>query len=159
MRHSPVTSGRHSGGHATRNFLMLPDCLSLRFASEIQEPVRSRMLYAFQVFAAIYDYRVVDADSGVDSLCCVYGAGNTWQRGNRTFPIPARYRTAKPGQVSSKAVKHRYGGEDICLFHDLDVASGNPDWLGELFEWLSSSHEMQATGRDSSGRIPYSESV
>ncbi len=138
---------------------MLHDCLSLTFSSEIREPVRSRILYAFQVFAAIYDYRVVDADSGVDALCCVYGGGNTRQRGSLSFPIPARYRTGKPGQFPSKAVKHRYGGEDICLFHDLDDATGNPDWLGELFEWLSSSHGIQTTGRDSSGRIPYSESV
>jgi hypothetical protein len=134
-------------------------CLSLIFASETREPVRSRILYAFQVFAAIYDYRVVEADSSVDALCCVYGDRGMRQRGSRSFHIPARYRTGKPGRLWSKNVKHRYGGEDVYLFHDVDDATGNPDWLGELFEWLSSSHEMQATDRDAAGRIPYCESI
>jgi len=133
--------------------------IALNFAGEIQEPIRSRIVYAFQVFAAIYNYQLVEANRSPDAIRCVYGEAGNRQRGSRTFRIPARYRTRKPGEPSPKAVKYRYGGEDIHLFYGVDESTGNPDWLGELFEWLSSSHEMNATGRDSVGRIPYSESI
>jgi len=58
-----------------------------------------------------------------------------------------------------KLTKHSYADETICLFHGIDEATGNPDWLGEIFEWLSSSHEMSLQGRDAVGRIPYSEMI
>jgi len=52
----------------------------------------------------------------------------------------------------------RYAGEELLLVHGVDQA-GRPDWLGEIFEWLSSSLELGISGRDSAGRIPYSETV
>jgi O-antigen ligase len=40
-----------------------------------------------------------------------------------------------------------------------DESTGNPDWLGEIFEWLSCGHEMGIVRRDGVGRIPYSEMI
>ena len=81
------------------------------------------------------------------------------RRESGTLYVPARYRIRKPGEASSRAVQRQYAGEDLYLFYGVDEFTGNPDWLGEIFEWLSSSHEMQATARDAIGRIPFFETV
>jgi hypothetical protein len=131
----------------------------LSVGSEIQEPIRPRIFYAFRVFAAIYNYRLVESDRSPNAIRCFYGEADRTRRDVHTLQIPARYRPRKPGEPSPLAVKRRYAGEDVCLFYGIDELTGNPDWLGELFEWLSSSHEMHAIGRDSINRISYSESV
>src|SRR5208282_3353617 len=55
--------------------------------------------------------------------------------------------------------KHRYADEDVYLAFGTDAASGRPDWLGEIFLWLSCSQEISIAERDSVGRIPYSGTV
>ncbi len=52
-----------------------------------------------------------------------------------------------------------YAQEELYLFHGRDPISGNPDWLGEIFEWLSAAGERGAPERDSIGRISYEQSV
>jgi hypothetical protein len=47
----------------------------------------------------------------------------------------------------------------MYLSHGVDETTGNPDWLGEIFEWISSSYEMCITKRDSVGRIPFCEMI
>jgi hypothetical protein len=73
--------------------------------------------------------------------------------------IPARYRFIPAGEANLPLTKHQYAGKDFHLAHGLDAATGNPDWLGELFIWLSGSHEMAATERDAVGRIPYARTI
>jgi len=45
------------------------------------------------------------------------------------------------------------------LSFGVDARSGRPDWLGELFLWLSGGYETNIHARDGVGRIPYSETV
>jgi hypothetical protein len=45
------------------------------------------------------------------------------------------------------------------LFHGVDEVAENPDWLGEIFEWISSSLEANISARDSVGRIPYAGTI
>jgi hypothetical protein len=133
--------------------------LCLKFGGEIAGPVRSRVSYAFKVFAAIYGHTVVDADSGQEATCCLYGENPRTERGSHTFSIPARYRARSADLPAPRLLKYSYAGEELYLFFGLDQITGNPDWLGELFEWISSSHERSVKRRDSVGRIPYSETV
>lgn len=133
--------------------------IALDFGDDVQEPVRARIFYAFQVFAAVYGYRLLESDLHSATIRCTYGETSRAQRIRGALHIPALYRITKTGELSTRAVKHRYAGEELCLFYGTDPVTGNPDWLGEIFWWLSSSHEMQATGRDAIGRIPFSESV
>lgn len=45
--------------------------IALDFTCEVQEPIRSRIFYAFQVFAAIYGYRVVaEPTRELDAIRC-----------------------------------------------------------------------------------------
>jgi hypothetical protein len=128
--------------------------LSLTFADGIAEVARHRLRYSLRVFAAIFDYGVAeDARSGTTR--CFYGDANAAPDGY--FHIPARYSAvSRRGQ---ELLKWQYAGEDFHLFYGLDPIARRPDWLGEIFEWLSCSHERDSVGRDSLGRIPYSSSI
>ena len=45
-------------------------------------------------------------------------------------------------------------GEATVLIHG-PAGEGNPDWLGEIFEWVSCADEYSVTRRDAIGRIPF----
>jgi hypothetical protein len=117
------------------------------------------MSYAFRVFAAIYNHPVVDADSGQADICCFYGSTPPRNGNSRAFRLPARYRDIPIQNGSRNLTKHCYSGEDFHLAFGVDAASGQPDWLAEIFLWLSSSYELDIVPRDSVGRIPYSEMI
>jgi predicted deacetylase len=118
------------------------------------------MDYAFRVFAAIYGHRVIEGDSSEKALTVVYGdlPGRISEQ-ERFLQIPARYQPSVANQGIPELTRHSYAGEDFFLFHGLDQQWGRPDWLGEIFEWLSSGHEKAIQLRDSVGRIPDSEMI
>ena len=131
--------------------------LGLEFGSEVPSRVRARMSYAFRVFAAIYGHRVVDGTDDASTVRCFYGDSAAGQVSG--LHIPARY-VLRPSQDAAPApALTAYAEEEIYLFHGRDPVSGNPDWLGEIFEWLSAADESSAPERDSIGRISYPQSV
>lgn len=130
--------------------------LCLEFGEEVPSPVRARMFYAFRVFAAIYGHAVVENNRSGDSLNCFYGAG-VGNSGARR--IPSRYVLRRPEDPAPKPQAATYAKEEFNLFHGRDQVSGNPDWLAEIFEWLSAAHEMSVKARDAIGRIPYAQTV
>jgi hypothetical protein len=132
--------------------------LQLQCGEEVSAAIRPRILYALRVFAAIYGYRVAEEVEST-AVCIFYGEkppatadpGRVW--------VPARYCADLP-QPSALALTTRpYAGENFHLFFGVDRETKNPDWLGEIFEWLSCSHERRITQRDAIGRIPYAYSV
>jgi hypothetical protein len=113
------------------------------------------MDYAFRVYAAIYGYRVVDDGSHEKARTVVYGSRLGYSSDQNGFLfIPALYQPALANQEIQKVTRHSYAGEEILLFHGLDPQTARPDWLGEIFEWLSSGHEKGIQIRDNVGRIP-----
>lgn len=132
--------------------------ISIRFEREVDPIVRSRMVYSFRVFAAIYGYSVV-TESECAEICCTYGRHRTLAGGPRTIQIPARYRPRPQGTSAPILQKIYHAGEELYVVHGIDERTGHPDWLGEIFEWLSASLEQASEERDSVGRIPYSGTV
>jgi hypothetical protein len=133
--------------------------ISLRivFGENIPVTARARIKYAFQVFAAIYNYRIAEDDQSQETLIFAYGILSETIHGvQASVVIPARY---SPEARTTTTQKVRYAGEDFFLFHGLDPLTNRPDWLGEIFEWLSSSHEANIAQRDNVGRIPDSEMI
>src|SRR5215813_9987211 len=112
------------------------------------------MGYAFRVFAAIYGHRVVER--GNEALRCFYGRRQP--KGSNVFHIPALYRLEQ-GLRKSDFAKHKYAAREFFLLHGIDAATGRPDWLAEIFLWLSSAYEDGISARDDIERIPYSETV
>jgi hypothetical protein len=136
-----------------------PTPVCLKFGGEILELVRSRISYALRVFAAIYNYRVMETAADGEAICIEYGEKPPQESRSTRFYIPARYRPRTCEAAAGQLVKHRYANEDLYLSHGVDLSTGRPDWLGEIFEWLSSSHELGIQPRDSVGRIPYGEMI
>jgi hypothetical protein len=132
--------------------------IRLVFGSEVSDLVRRRMTYAFRMFATIFDHRVVEDDSSQEAICCLYGDAPARKDGNERFQIPALYRVSRESGTKGLA-RRTYAGEDFYLHHGVDAHSKNPDWLGEIFEWLSSSHELSLTRRDPLGRIDYADTI
>lgn len=134
--------------------------ISLKFGENLDVSTRARIHYAFQVFAAVYGYQVVESDSGESSVCCIYGGSPSADSSSRALRLPSRYRSGWHTHSSGQPLARlRYANEDFHLFYGVDERSGNPDWLGEIFEWISSSHEVNLTRRDSVGRISYADTI
>lgn len=129
----------------------------LLFDSSISQVTQLRMKYAFRVFAAVYNHRVVD-NSDQEAHAFVYGpVCPVGFKNSRAIWIPARYSESPASDLASNSSLVRYADEDFCLFHGVDPTTKRPDWLGEIFEWLSSSRERGTSQRDSVGRIPDSQ--
>lgn len=138
-----------------------PGPICLTFGEEVPASVRPRIEYAFRVFGAIYGHAVLKAEPNCTSKATrfVYGKNPAELNGARAVHIPWRYTPNSRSESSFKLVRHRYLDEDFLLSYGLDPHTGNPDFLGEIFEWLSSSYETRIVARDDVGRIPYSEMV
>jgi hypothetical protein len=118
------------------------------------------MDYAFRVYAAIYGHRVVCANSKEKARTIFYGrqlADSLDQQDS--LHVPALYQAAIASHGTQRIIRHPYAGEEIILFHGLDPQTARPDWLGEIFEWLSNGHEKGIPNRDSVGRIPDAEMI
>ena len=140
----------------------MPDAapIRLQFGQDVTASVRARMDYAFRVYAAIYGHRVASANSGEKARLVVYGdASDLCLNQDQCLRIPAFYRATQGKQESRECIRHSYAGEDLPLFFGLDSQSGRPDWLGEIFRWLSSENENEIQPRDAAGRIPDSELI
>src|SRR5262249_20867808 len=110
------------------------------------------------VFAAIYDYQVVPTARLADAICG-YGEQPIETHGKPVLVIPARYAPRTAADKVPQLRRVRYADQEVFLVHGLHEVTGCPDWLGEIFEWLSCSLEVSIRSRDSVGRIPYCESV
>lgn len=133
----------------------------IEFAPEVPSKVRSRISYAFRVFAAIYGHEVTERNEGGRSLRLIYGKGGRQkQDDSEHLYVPWRYVFRQPQEAAPSPHRCLYAGEHCYLFYGRDETSGKPDWLGEIFEWLSSAHEMSvAAARDHIGRIPYDQTI
>ncbi len=137
----------------------LPQAISLDFDGSVPAPIRCRMTYAFRVFAAIYGHAVVDARNCASECRFIYGGRRDPSALLDAIYIPALYRTrVLPNRaVNAAPVIQPFAGESFPLFFGTDPVTCNPDWLGEIFLWLSGELELGTTHRDSVGRIPFSE--
>ena len=143
----------------TRQEMTASPLICLSFGPEITARVRPRITYAFRVFAATYGYKVVQTRESEQVIRCWYGKGFPETQAGRTVQIPNLYIEDGDRGRYKPLIPLAYAGEQLYLHYGVDAASGRPDWLGELFRWISCSHEWGAAARDSVGRIPYGETV
>lgn len=121
--------------------------------------VRARIQYALRVFAAIYGYYVDEGECPPDSIALFYGDRQVEDGIAKKIYIPARYRPGDCRRTSGQSVRYTYANETLWLSFGIDESTKRPDWLGELFEWISSSQEQDIADRDSIGRIPFSKTI
>lgn len=132
--------------------------ISLTFSPATNAAIRSRISYILRVFAAVYDYRIAAENERADYRCA-YGFDSKESPGGDCLRIPARYRPHDSDNALRTLQRHRFADEDFHLVFGVDPTTGQPDWFGEIFEWISSSLEMQIRRRDPVGRVPFAEMV
>jgi len=106
----------------------------LAFSNDVEPLVRRRIDYAFRVFCAVYGFT-----PSTDGPTLKYAGGYRLRPQSSPAPAPSWF------------------GSFPC-FHGLGK-NGRPDWLAEIFEWLSAAHEFSIEKVDSVGRIPYVETL
>jgi hypothetical protein len=131
----------------------------LNFASRQNDVHRARVSYAFRVFCAIFGHEPIlgaaeatSADAWIDYSRDGHGSrrGRTLRLGNYYVPRPV-------GTPAPPPIPFERDGEKTVLFYGND-AGPDPDWLSEIFEWLSCADEYSVTSRDSVGRVPFKHS-
>ena len=133
--------------------------LGLRFPTNYSHKLKARVTYAFQTFCAIYGYKYRAEETHADVVLC-YGLTKNAPNEvslSSSYKLSEDQAEIRPSYFaieSANSVKIQYP-----CFHSFDVSNGGPDWLAEIFEWISGSHETRITERDTIGRIPFNQTV
>lgn len=133
--------------------------LSLQFAPEQGELHRARLGYAFRLFCAIYGHQPLfaDADRLSADLWLSYRPVESASVNVRAVRLGRLYNPRSLRESAAAPTPYEANGEKIPLFYRPD-ASGEPDWLAEIFEWVSCADEYSRCTRDTVGRLPFSDS-
>ncbi len=128
----------------------------LQFAPEQGPVVRARLGYAFRLFCAIYGHEPMmeDQPNGSSDIVVAYApncGGQEHVRLSRASSLRS------PDKPAPKPIPYRLGEQRTVLFHTLE-SGREPDWLAEIFEWVSCADEYACRQRDSVGRVPFGSS-
>ena len=131
----------------------------LSFSPE-QAPVqRSRISYAFRLFCAIYGHQpVLDAEQAQTADAWIrYAPGSAQgQQARPSLELSTLYQSRPLYEAAPPPKKFEREGESTVLFY-APLPGQEPDWLGEIFEWVSSADEYSVRARDSVGRVAFGE--
>jgi hypothetical protein len=139
--------------------------LCLAIGPSVSEVARKRITHAFDAFCGVYGYDPLVTSCKADTTDLVrvcYGLSPTRSSDvslpNVYVPRPANVLARSPQWVAlaPAPIYAKLGIKSAPCFFTQD---GRPDWLGEIFEWLSCADEHAVVERDEAGRIPYASSV
>ena len=123
----------------------------LSFSPE-QTPVnRARIGYAFRLFCAIYGHQpVLDAEQAQTADVWIrYAPGSAQgQQPRPSIELSSLYQSRPLYEAAPPPKKFEREGESTVLFY-APLPGQEPDWLGEIFEWVSSADEYSVRARDS----------
>lgn len=121
--------------------------------------LRARLGYAFRLFCAIYGHRPVFEASAKRDLAIRYrdAGAEAAIADARTVWLCRGLRERDPRQPAPPPVKYSRDGLSTVL-HYPPERSKAPDWLGEIFEWVSCADEHSVIERDRFGRVPFAAS-
>lgn len=132
----------------------------MRIVLEIPEDAnaaaRARLCYAFRLFCAVYGHQPIIGHAEVvnPDVTLRYGTPSACHystRGARAVWMTRGYRARDPHQPAPPPI--RYVSHEIrTLLHYAPEGQSTPDWIGEIFEWVSCADEYSVTERDLIGR-------
>lgn len=128
----------------------------LQFASEQSPQHRSRLGYAFRLFCSIYGHQPLEREDRSDStdVTVTYRAA----RHNPSSVCLAQAPVTRPlSQPAPTPISYSKDGDATYLFYQ-PSHSCEPDWLAEIFEWVSCADEYSCSECDNVGRVPFSAS-
>jgi hypothetical protein len=128
--------------------------ISLHFAAQQCSVQRARLEYAFRLFCAIYRHEPVIGDERNQSsdITLTYASNSgadSVRLTNAQLLRPLHQPAPDPIAFSQ---------EDTTVLFHASAAGCEPDWLAEIFEWVSCADEYSCKQRDSVGRVPFAAS-
>ena len=131
--------------------------ICLEFGKDWSLPHGARITYAFRLFCAIYGHEPVLTNDGGSSadVCICYRSRRATGALKPALLLSNLYRPRLLRDPAPPPWKYAQGGEETVLFYQ-PLPGEEPDWLGEIFEWVSCADEYSIEQRDRSGRIPFS---
>ena len=128
----------------------------LEFSPDQNGRHRTRLTYAFRLFCAIYGHsplvEIVERERADVVVCYTSepgtGSGKPILRLSNLYRPRPLFEPAPPPKRFSK------DGEATVLFYSPPNGE-QPDWLGEIFQWVSCADEYSIDELDSSGRVPF----
>lgn len=111
---------------------------------------RARIGYAFRLFCAIYGHQPAERAGDADTWI-TYVPGEAQRRSKPSLMLSNLYQPRPPYEPAPPPKKYQAEGERTVLFY-APAPGQEPDWLGEIFEWVSSADEYSVRKRDSAGK-------
>ncbi len=140
---------------ADRNFNMR---ILLKFGRESGPVRRARLAYAFRLFCAIYGHQpLLSPGEGTADFSLVYDADDSRLCACPSLKMSCVAGNRSPRDPAPPPTRFVRGDETTFLFYPPSSVP-EPDWLGEIFDWVSCADEYSVPERDSVGRIPFSAS-
>ena len=128
----------------------------LEFESDSSPVQRARISYAFRLFCAIYGHTPLLGEEPAGSAD-VRLRRVTQPASENHEPCLELSNLYRPRPIHEPAPSPRgfvRDGEATVLFYPPHPRQ-EPDWLGEIFEWVSCADEYSVEDRDSVGRVPF----
>jgi hypothetical protein len=133
--------------------------ISLDFAPEQTEVHRRRLHYSFSLFCAIYGHHPVNvsANHEVADIWLTYTHDHVKTRQWRMLHLGNLYRPRPVHESAPAPTSFEVFDEKTVLFYPPPPGM-QPDWLGELFEWISCADEYSIRHAPSAGAVSFSQS-
>ncbi len=128
----------------------------LKIPADAEPQLRARLSYAFRLFCAIYGHLpLVDPAQEEDRDVTLRYDPLTFPASTAdrcTVWLSSAYRARNVGEAAPPPVRYACNGVNTVLHH-APTPGHAPDWLGEIFEWVSCADEYSVVKRDSVGRL------
>ncbi|MBZ5513938.1 MAG: hypothetical protein LAN62_03675 [Acidobacteriia bacterium] len=116
---------------------------------------RSRIGYAFRLFCAIYGHQPVEQPERAD-VWITYAPGRPGRISQPGLRLSNLYQPRSPYKAAPPPRGYAQNGDDTVVFYP-PVDGQEPDWLAEIFEWVSCADEYSVETRDSVGRPAFAD--
>jgi len=122
-----------------------------------QSPVqRTRLAYAFRLFCAIYGHEPLFGTSQPENadVRISYSPAHGSDARKPVLRLGNLYDPRSPREPAPPPRQYVHDGEATPVVY-FSLPGEQPDWLGEIFEWVSCADEYSIKQRDSVGRVPF----
>lgn len=129
--------------------------IGLEFSPEQNAVHRRRISYAFRVFCAVYGYEPVveNARNAAAEVWITYD-GEAHASRRPFVQLSNLYQPRPPIERAPAPHNSIWNGGAVTLIYPHSPAQ-SPDWLAEIFEWLSCADEYAVQERDAWQRVPF----
>jgi hypothetical protein len=132
--------------------------IALEFLPEQGHRQRVRIEYAFSLFCAIYGHeKVAGEQAGSADIRISYSPASREVRSKPTLQLSNLYRSRPPREPAPPPKQFERKYKSTVVFYS-PPQGAEPDWLGEIFEWVSCADEYSIRRRDAVGRVDFRDS-